>query len=887
MYSLSLDDLGHSNPLGMAAVGHEIGLKSLRLGLLRKGGFRAPSGLVIRAQAYDEISAQETIASRIAQAEKLPSHADAIGAVREGFLEASLPSGLYAEIASWLTREELRGEPLAVRSSAVGEDLPGGSFAGVYQSFLNVRDESGITSSILGCYASAWSPRSRAYRESRVDETPRDRMAVLISPLVRARASGVAFTCDPRTGDRNRVVVAANIGLGESVVQGLADPDEYTVFASTLRGLRVTSRIGSKKHCTVPASPSGTTLVSTEGKGSRPALTSGQIEELALLARRVEAALGDGQEPQDIEWALDQDGFVLLQARPVTGVGSVPLDFPCRRPIVWSNANVKDSYPAVQSKLGWDVLNSLFDQVLYATFSTAGVDTPEGLVKQKLIEGRPYLNWSALIAQFEAMAAEPAEIVDILGGHHPPSAPVDAESVPRRSSLRGRLRLLHRSLVAIRALKRDRIAIWNRVDRELKRGYDELSDEALLSVAEQGSDRIAATGYRMQLVNGIAGSAFMFLVRWLRRLGASKPRELASALCSDASDATTVELGMRLRSLASLAAKNPEVDRLLRSAQLDVNEVLSLRNAFADAFAELLEDFGHRGIYEMELAHPRWVEDPAYLLEGIKALLLSGASDEPPRLPDDARRLRRTFRQHPWNVPLTRLLVWATRRSSAQRENARSTLVKSAQPLRQIFLTLGNRLQERGILESPDDVFSCSWWDIACLIRTRWNGDGLVHVVQQRKLLRRQQLAATPPDVVLEAGEGASARTPAKWSAAPLGGQVLSGVGVCPGKAQGRAAKFAMPDEGDAPAGGFVLIAPCADPGWTPLLIRADGIVLEMGGYLSHCAIVAREFGIPTVVNVPGAMQRVDSDELLLVDGTHGAVYRQAGRTPAVESRVG
>jgi phosphohistidine swiveling domain-containing protein len=855
------------------------GGKAWGLAQMARCGIRVPPGLVVHASVYESLASSGPVAARLARARRR-NDPESWAAVGAGFLESSLPRELRPEIEAWLGAERLQDARLVVRSSAVEEDGERYSFAGIYDSFLNIQGWESLEEAILRCYASTWSTRARAYRDGTGEEA-HPRMAVLISPLLDSRVSGVAVTCDPRSGDRDKILIEANFGLGESVVDGCVDPDEYVVDTSDLKAETVISRHGTKQVRAVISGDIGTSLKRQAENAAGSALSDAEVTELAILARCVEGALSPSHSPVDIEWAIDSKGISFLQARPITYLKGTSAGMESPQPVVWSNANLKDSYPNVQSTLGWSVISSILDRVLYTIFEAAGLKTSAGRVGYRLIEGRPYLNWSSLISQFIAMGAAPEEIVDTLGGHHPGLEEVlfKGSGNLRRASLIGRLRLVSLLPRACRDLRKHSDPLWKRADEELHAGYGDWSDLELIEAAREGRDRLVCVGRQVQLVNAASGSALAYLVRALRGLGMANPRELATELCSGTGQVTSAELGGRLRHLASLAEQNPAVMRLFEGTPLNVAGLTEGDTTFHEQFHLLIADYGHRAVTEMELAQPRWREDPSYLLEGVRILIGSGRSCRAQATPPSKRgALREIITRHPGRGLQVGLLTYLARDLAPRRENARSLLVKLAEPLRKHLLELGNRLAARGLILAAPDVFHCTWWDLLALARGHWDGAGLTELVTQRKQQEVAWRESTPPDVILEEGEGQRIRT-APVPATPAK-SLLSGVGVSPGQARGCVLKMSSPVLAGAGDSGYVLVAPAGDPGWTPVLAGASALVMETGGYLSHCSVIARELGIPAVLNVPSVMSRLRSHDELLVDGTRGTI-RLLGRAPS------
>jgi pyruvate,water dikinase len=291
-----------------------------------------------------------------------------------------------------------------------------------------------------------------------------------------------------------------------------------------------------------------------------------------------------------------------------------------------------------------------------------------------------------------------------------------------------------------------------------------------------------------------------------------------------------------------------------------------------------LAEFGHRGIYELEIANPRWNEDPTYLLEQVRLLLAAGKTERPQataqgtRAAAEAEVARRTRLLRP-------LIHWLARRArqgAALREAGKSAMIALWEPLRLLAIEASRRMVEVRILDEVPDIFYFSWMDVEMMCRVEWGGAGAKALVADRKAREAAWLAETPPDVVIEDREPkANGRAMGLPDTAPApggGSSVLNGLAVASGKASGPARIIRHPMDGHRLQPGDVLVAPSTDPAWTPLFLRAAGVVMEVGGYLSHGAIVAREYGLPAVVNIPGLLGAVREGQQLTVDGDAGQV---------------
>lgn len=868
------------------------GGKGWNLGRLHHFGYRIPRGLVIAAAAYWDFlaangltEAVDALAGVAGADVTVPAVAARLDALREAISQGTLPAALTDPLGGWLGEHDLLKSGLAVRSSATAEDGASASFAGIHKSFLNVIGLQQVTEAIKGCYASLWTPVAVAYRR-KMGFSDRDvACAVVVQALVQALASGVVFSCDPRTGRRDRVVISAAFGLGESVVQGNVEADEYVLAITNYSMVQlVGGRIGLKHQRVRPTiGNQGGVMVEEIGfaERSEPAIMKEHQQRLALAALRIQDSLGDAHIPQDIEWAYDGFGFTILQARPVTALPEATFPELAGQPTVWSTANLKDALPGVQTPLGW-WLNSAWAQVmLKALFERAGYTLPEGLTWSRLFKGRAYLNLSALQwAAWDAFGIKPAETNRALGGHQ---EEVQAPAPPPRFSKlwRERNRRLLRFGRILRQVTRNAAEtnqrIWKWIDQQAVPAdvgrYHDL--ELLKRIWKMEQERRVFLPETM--VHNAGGLWSERLREFLERRLPGRGAALVNALLAGGGEITSAAHGWRLAAIARQAAAEPSANAYFRSEPFDPSQwfVALKATKTREMLRSFISDYGHRGVYEMEIANPRWREDPSFLLQTVSGHLQGGIphseQEATGRRTAAEQELQRALRLHPLASAWARFLLARARTAMRDREAAKSTLVKLIGAMRPWCLELGKRLVKKRLIDDPSDVFFLTGNDLVALAIQDWDGNGARALIEHRRARRAELMAEEAPEVLVRDQAVPRAALPTSPGAA------LAGVGVSAGRAAGRARLINHPDMGGRLAAGEVLVAPSTDPAWTPLFLRAAALVTEVGGYLSHGAIVAREYGVPAVVNVPGAMSALQDGEQVTVDGDGGQIYREAG----------
>lgn len=843
------------------------GGKGWNLARLARYGFRVPPGGVLSVAAGQRFL--DFHALRPVDLAGRPECLDALP------LPVDLAQAIDAALASWA----IATLPLAVRSSAVAEDSAAASFAGVLDSFLNVRGREAVYRAIRRCWASAGSARTTAYRERMGVAAEAALPAVVLMALVVPRAetltAGVAFSCDPRSGREDRIFIAANRGYGETVVGGSADPDEFVVEVGNHapRPFVAERRLGRKERRSILAAEGGTVQRVVTPESDRATLDDVQLLRLARLTQRIEWALGHGEQHQDIEWVFDGVDFHIVQARPVTTRPRYGYPALLAQPEIWSNGNFRDSLPMVQPALVWTLEAHPIRVILESTLRAAGYPLLPGVARARLWRGRGYFNCQAMQWEFwDGFGLAPDLTNRFLGGHQ------DAIVTPAGPSWRQRWRWLWCNLRLAGAVGRARKhaeAEFERLRRttaaQCSRDWRALPDRALtdslLAFSDVDGER------RLHLLQSTSAASWMLLTGLLQRWFGEQTQQIANALLINGAPITSAQHGLALAQLAETVATDPAARDFLRAEPFAPADwrALPAESAFRRGFEAFLADYGHRCVYELDLRNPRWREDQRWLLDTIRAMQSGG---ERRRIVEQRRETAlAAWRQVQARTPrllhgLIRRLARQSAGEAGQREMAKSILVRQAEVSRIVALEIGRRLTARGLLRAADDVFHCTIEDLCELMEGGWDGVGLAELVADRKARLASLDAEAAPDTLVE-------DSPTRVGAAVPSGDdasALQGLGVAAGLATGPACLIVDPRHAEQLAVGDVLVAPSTDPAWTPLFLHAAALVTETGGFISHGAIVAREYGIPAVVNVPGVMQRIVQGTQWTVDGDKGRV---------------
>ena len=808
-----------------------VGGKAAVLGSLMNTGFLVPDGFCITA----------------------------IGFARFG-LKGRIPPKMVREIQNAYHRLVPDGAKVAVRSSGTAEDSSAASFAGQYETRLNIENEHDLLTAIYMCWEAADSVRVQYYREKQQVKGEAV-LPLLVHRMIPAQVSGVLFTVDPLSGVGDAIIEAV-VGLGDDLVTGKITPDRYRV---TVEG-----------------------EVSVEPVLEQPLLTSVQCHQLADLGWQVEAILGA---PQDIEWALYEDQFHLLQARPVTisTLKSITASN------YWTRANIGEVLPDVVTPLTWSVFRQgLLNRPLSI------VDGPDGHGRDdttdegvSLFSGRVYLRLDMMLGRFCGLPGVTTEVMRwVLGVEIPKHIETSLGKDSRFSPfLWGKQAMFVFDILTSVPLLRwrvDRLSSRMPLDlRNLPSRAAELDEDVLKRQVELAFSWVARCFQLHLLCTGYAISVFGLLSALLRRYLPSHTDHLLPIILIGREDLQTATQGRSLWRLAKQAHKTPALEVLLMrdlSWQVMSHEIAATQDGqeFLTGFDAFLSSNGARAVGEFELSTPRWREDPGFLLKIIRGYLQDSRQNSLDVQSAQRRRLREDSLAEVeghlkwWQKEIFRRLLHSYSICVTLRENMKYRLMEGYYVLRQLFLALGEKLRSQGVIESVDDIFFLTASEaVALACGDKALGTGTIQTIQERRNAHALWANEDAPFWVT-----ASHWTPVETHVGASFCGVLEGIACSPGQAKGRARVLKDLSLVWTFQPGEILVAPSTDPGWTPLFLTAAGIVTEIGGFLSHGSTVAREYGVPAVVNVSKACAMIKTGDLLTVDGDAGVVVIHQGTKP-------
>jgi pyruvate,water dikinase len=821
-----------------------VGGKGLNLGKLTQAGFLVPQGFCVTTDAY--LFSVQGLSKQNANNIK----------------ELVLAPELVAEVRA--AYEKLQTARVAVRSSATAEDLAEASFAGQQDTFLNVTPDE-LLEALKACWASLWSERAIAYRQTQGIDDEGLAMAVVIQEMCDADVSGVLFTVSPFNADVS--IVESNWGLGESVVSGAITPDSFHVSRET--GEVVERNIAVKREM---VTATGVSEVAS-AQQDVSSLTDTQLKKLTQLGMQVEAHYG---QPMDIEWALADGQFVLLQARHVTvrdtaskasketveelRQGEIQILEARAEPhgTVWCHHNLAEVLPT-PLPMTWGIMKTFMSGAgglgkAYRGlgFYPSGRLDDEGILD--LICGRIYVNLNReaelhfegfpFAHDFAALKRNPQQAMY-----------AQAQTDITRSNASFWLKL---PLHIVRMSKAEMRL------RQCRSDFDRLLTEEVFPTfqAEVEAERDI-------LYSDLSDAELVakFQTWRAKTLNDFAPKALTATLLAGFS-LQRLEAGLQ-KCLDETAAKmlaSRLISGLSGNLTVETNEKLQQVATGELTLTDFLKDYGHRAVDEFELAQPRWREDATYLEQ-----IVASFRQEGPQMPEsDQHFARRVEQREAAEKELAAILrdkaglrkqieseLDFTRRYMPFRETAKFYLMLGYEQIRRALLELDYRYALNG------GIFYLAPDELQQLI----SGKAFGAVIATRKKERELLLQIEVPDVIFsDSLEQIGA--PIATAAA----ETYSGVGVSAGVATGKARVLLTPADIRPSDRDYILVCPSTDPAWTPLFLHAAGLVMERGGILSHGAVVAREYGVPAVANIPNATRHIADGQRLHIDGKAGTV---------------
>ncbi|HZO70681.1 MAG TPA: PEP/pyruvate-binding domain-containing protein [Ktedonobacteraceae bacterium] len=832
----------------------QVGGKGASLARMAAAGLPVPPGFLVTTAAYRRFVAENGLQEQILAAvsgivvDQPAALEEASRKIGDLIAAGAMPDEIAEAICQAYAK--FNDQPVAVRSSATAEDLPEMSFAGQQETYLNIRGAAMVLDAVKRCWASLWTARAIGYR-ARHSITSQDvSLAVVVQELVSADASGILFTANPLTGDRDQVVINAAWGLGEAIVGGQVTPDTFALDKASEKVVR--QEIAEKSVMTV-CTPEGTheEPVPTE-KRKEAAITIAQVTELARIGKQIEQMYG---QPMDIEWAIKDDRISIVQARPITTLrspasasetASDEWNDSLTGNYLWTNANLGEAVPDVMTPATWSLIQIL-------VFETVPLPSLDHYRIMGNIAGRFYINLSLLLslaAVFGVKRQTALERNENFFGRVPddieiPIIPLSrwkviSKLIPEVASL---LWTIRRYQQQFPAFLEESLARCDRLHAQIK-------------AASSAHDLISLWQTEIE-------PFFREALRTLRSVAQGLDRMLRSDLRKLVGEADTNAL---IGGLSGGTNQLASLELLLGLEQLSRGEIDH------ETFARR---YGHRGAHEMELSIARPAEDPDWIDRQLVGMRES---------PVDVRQLLarqnaaheaawERFRQrYPREAKRIRRRIDRSAEAARKREAARSEAVRVLWVIRAFIRRAGE------LTRQSDELFFLSINEILAVL----GGDQapLTSIPTRHALYNRYCALPLYPGLIRGHFD------PFRWTADPhrrndlfdegreriISDDAIRGFPGSEGIVEGRARVVATVEEGDQLRAGEILVTTTTNVGWTPLFPRAAAIVTDVGAPLSHASIVARELGIPAVVGCGNATMRLHTGDLIRVNGAQGTV---------------
>lgn len=849
-----------------------VGGKGLKLAELSKiDGLHVPEGFCVTTEGFrSAIGHNVTYDALLAQLTGLNvQDRERIGEISENIrrviLEAPMPADVAEAVAQRLARLG-EANAYAVRSSATAEDLPQASFAGQQDTYLNIVGLEAVLEHIRQCWASLFTDRAVMYRMHNGFDHRHVYLSVIVQRMVLPQAAGIMFTADPMTSSRKLLAIDAGFGLGEALVSGLASADHYKVREGEI----VERRIAVKKLAIEGRKEGGTTIRQlAPHEQQAPVLDEGQIFRLAQIGRQIEAFF---DYPQDIEWCLAEDTFYVVQSRPITTLFPVPE----------ANDQANRVYVSVgHQQMMTDPIKplglSFYLLVTPAPMRTAGgrlfVDitshlaspTGRAMLLNTLGHSEPLIRdalETVIERNFIALPpAGPDESVPEARGQAAPPAGRPAQALDDPSIV---TELIRRNRESVEALKQtiqsqSGPALMDFIVEDIQQLKKHLFDPQSSAVIRAAMDASAWINEHMS--------------KWLGEKNA------ADTLSQSVPHNITSEMGLALLDVADAIRPYPAVVDYLENATEERfwEELAKVEGGHTaqEAIQAYLQKYGMRCAGEIDISRPRWSEHPLTLIP----LLLSNIKSFEPQAGrrkfeqgrrealDKAQELLERLKPLPdgeHKVAETKRRIDLIRNFIGYREYPKYGMIHRYFIYKQALLSEAGRLVQAGVLRDKDDMFYLTFEELRDVVRTKALD---YRIISERKEDYRWYEKLTPPRVMTSEGEIIAG----KYNRAHMPQQALAGLPVSSGVIEGRA-RVILNMENAALEDGDILVTAFTDPGWTPLFVSVKGLVTEVGGLMTHGAVIAREYGIPAVVSVEDATRLIKDGQRIRVNGTDGYI---------------
>ncbi|WP_405083061.1 phosphoenolpyruvate synthase [Paenibacillus chitinolyticus] len=845
-----------------------VGGKGLNLGELSKmEGIQVPEGFCVTTAGYrkaiEENETYHALLNRLTmlKVEDRNQIGEISRKIRQIIMEVDIPSDVAKAVTRYLSRFG-NEHAYAVRSSATAEDLPHASFAGQQDTYLNIIGVDAILRHISKCWASLFTDRAVIYRMQNGFDHSQVYLSVVVQRMVFPQASGILFTADPITSKRKLLSIDAGFGLGEALVSGLVSADCYKVQ----EGEVVSKRIATKKLAIYGRKEGGTETVQLDpDRQKTPTLTEQQILQLARIGRRIEAYFG---QPQDIEWCLAHDTFYIVQSRPITTLYPIP--------------EADDQENRVYLSVGHQQM--MTDPMKPLGLSFFLLTTP---ALMRIAGGRLFVDCTDLLAS----PARREVFLKTMGEHDPllkdaimtlveregfikPLPDDNKAPSPGRSHTEMPAQIGNDPTIVSDLIKRSQTSI-----EELKHNIQTKSGSALFDFILEDIQQLKKILFDPQ--SSRVFMAAMNASSWINEninewLG---EKNAADTLSQSVPGNITSEMGLALMDVADVIRPYPEVIDYLQHVKKDnfLDELVKLDGGqeARDAIYAYLDKYGMRCAGEIDITRTRWSEKPTTLIPIILGNIKNFEPDAGNRKFEQGRQealkkeqeLLDRLKQLPdgeQKAKETKRMIDLVRNFIGYREYPKYGMISRYFVYKQALLKEAEQLVQAGVIQDKEDIYDLTFEELREVVRT--------HTLDRRIIGKRKDAyklyeKLTPPRVITSDGEIVTG----EYKRENLPAEAIAGLPVSSGVIEGRARVILNMEDADL-EDGDILVTAFTDPSWTPLFVSIKGLVTEVGGLMTHGAVIAREYGLPAVVGVENAVKRIKDGQRIRVHGTEGYI---------------
>ncbi|MED1565884.1 phosphoenolpyruvate synthase [Bacillus paramycoides] len=847
-----------------------VGGKGLNLGELSNiQGIQVPEGFCVTTVGYEKaIEQNEAFQALLNQLTRLKiEDRDQIGEIskkiRETIMEVEIPSDVAEVVARYLSRFG-NEHAYAVRSSATAEDLPYASFAGQQDTYLNIIEKEAILQHVRKCWASLFTDRAVIYRMQNGFEHSQVSICVVVQRMVFPQASGIVFTADPITSNRKVLSIDASFGLGEALVSGLVSADNYKVK----EGKIVDKMIATKKLAIYALKEGGTETKQIDRTQQKiQTLSEQQILQLARIGRQIEAYFGC---PQDIEWCLVDDTFYIVQSRPITTLYPIP-EANDQENHVYISVGHQQMMTDAMKPLGL----SFFLLTTRAPMRKAGgrlfVDATQRLASPA---SREFLintlgKSDPLIRDALTTVIEREDFIKLLPDDEKEKSL--GKSMPSASS---QPQIENDPAIVTDLIKNSQASI-----EELKQNIQTKSGVDVLDFILEDIQQLRKVLFNPQsiavIMAGMDASSWINekMEQWLGE------KNVADILSQSVQNNITSEMGLALLDVADVIRPYPEVIEYLQHIKDDsfLEELVKFKGGekARDAIYDFLNKYGMRCSGEIDITKTRWSEKPTTIIpmilnnmrdfeagaskrkfeEGLQEALKKEEEllNRLPHVPDGVQKVEETKR-----------MISLIRNFTGYREYPKYGMINRYFIYKQALLKEAEQLMRNSVIHEIEDIYYLTFEELHEVVRTNKLD---YEVINKRKNEYKLYEKLTPPRVITSDGEIIIG----KYKRENLPAEAIVGLPVSSGVIEGRARVILNMEDANL-EDGDILVTSFTDPGWTPLFVSIKGLVTEVGGLMTHGAVIAREYGLPAVVGVENATKLIKDGQRIRVHGTEGYI---------------